>query len=141
VWLLLQMFKENWRTILGLGVVTALLSFLSVLFYWSIDRLLKRKSPNSYGLHIVEDLPSQVSVKIGQPGNLYQLSEEVFFNKRLILDLNPMDEASRNFSLHLIKSAGKLGGCEMMYLGENIYAVQSSFIEYLPIKSGESKRA
>lgn len=133
------MFKENWRTIIEPGVIMALLIILSVLFFFLLDRLLLRKRPNSYGLHIVEVLPSQISVRIGQPGNLYQLRDENFFNKRLILDLNPMDEASRNYTLHLIELARRLGNIEMIPLGENIYTAQNSFLKYLPTNSGDAE--
>ena len=129
------MFKENWRALFEPTVMSSVLLAPSVFFYWTLNRLFKSKASNSFGLHIIEDLSTQVSVRIGQPGNLYQLKKEGPFKKRLVLDLNPMEDSSRNYALYLIQLAGKFSGSEIIFLGANVYSVQGSLMEYLPSDS------
>ena len=129
------MIKENWSFLYEPALISSLLLMPSALCYWSLNRLFKAKDPNSFGLSVVEDLPTQISVRIGQPGNLYQLKKEGPFKKRLVLDLNPMEESRRNYALYLIKLAGKFSGIEIIFLGANVYSVQGSLMEYLPSDS------
>lgn len=129
------MIKENWSFLYEPALISSLLLMPSALCYWSLNRLFKAKDPNSFGLSVVEDLPTQISVRIGQPGNLYQLKKEGPFKKRLVLDLNPMEESSRNYALYLIKLAGKFSGIQIIFLGANVYSVQGSLMEYLPSDS------
>ena len=134
------MFKEYWRTIYEPVVIAALLLVIPALFNWSINRFIKRKSPSALGLRIVEDLPTQISVRIGQPGNLFYLKSEGPIGKRLVLDLNPMEDSSRDYVLYLIKVAGKRSDSEIINLGGNVYSVQGSFVKYLPSDSDLSTR-
>ena len=129
------MLKDDWRFLYEPALISALLLMPSAFCYLSLNRLFKVKDPNSFGLSVVEDLPTQISVRIGQPGNLYQLKKEGPFKKRLVLELNPMDESNRNYALYLIKLAGKFSGSEIIFLGANVYSVQGSLMEYLPSDS------
>ena len=134
------MFEDFWRTFYEPVVIAAFLLVIPALFNWSINRFIKCKSPSALGLHIVEDLPTQISIRIGQPGNLFYLKSEGPIGKRLVLDLNRMEDSSRDYVLYLIKLAGKRSGSEIINLGGNVYSVQGSFVKYLPSDSEGATR-
>jgi hypothetical protein len=126
------MFIEFWQSFYKSGLIAVLLFLPAALFFWLLNRSLNSKDPNSLGMRILEVLPNQISVRIAQPGNLYQLKKDGLNKNRVVLDLNRMDERGRSHVLYLIGCAGKSHGSEIMNLGDNIYVVEGGATEFLP---------
>ncbi len=126
------MFIEFWQSFYKSGLMAILLFLPAALFFWLLNRSLNSKDSNSFGMRILEVLPNQISLKIVQPGNLYQLKKDGLNKNRVVLDLNRMDERCRSHVLYLIRRAVKSHGSEIMNLGDNIYAVEGGSMEFLP---------
>lgn len=113
-------------------LIALLLYSFSYLFFWSLNKWLTHKNPNSVGLRVIEEWANQSSVRMRQPGNLFGLVQEDLVKKRMILNLNSMEAEARNYVVEMLRVAKKASRGEIFELGENIYAVDDVVFTSLP---------
>lgn len=123
---------ELWRKLYEPLLIALLLYLVSSVFLWCLNRRLAHKNPNLVGLRVIEECANQRSVRLKQPGNLIGLIEEDLIKKRMILNLDSMEEEARKYAVEILRAAKKASGGEILDLGENIYAVDDVVFTRLP---------